>query len=113
MVMLYRASSLPTMAVLRSNCLSLSCNVLTFHVHIFIVSFRPQYWMTSPPRFADKSDWGQLFLGNLLYSLLHSERAVLPLNRAALTSWQDTCGTVTPMSMTIRPSHQGRQRAES
>ena len=61
MVMLYRASSLPMMAVLRSNCLSLSCNVLTFHVHIFIVSFRPQYWMTSQPRFADKSDWGQFF----------------------------------------------------
>ena len=62
MVMLYRASSLPMMAVLRSSCLSLSCNVLAFHVHnIFIVSFRPQYWMTSPPRFADKSDWGQLF----------------------------------------------------
>ena len=113
MVMLYRASSLPMMDVLRSSCLSLSCNVLTFHVHILIVSFRPQYWMTSPPRFADKSDWGQLFLGNFLYSLLHSERAVLPLNRAALTSWQDTYGTVTPMSMTIRPSHQGRQRAES
>ena len=86
MVMLYRAISLPMMAVLRSNCLSLSCNVLSFHVHIFIVSFRPQYWMTSPPRFADKSDWSQLFLGILLSSLLHAERAVLPLNRAALTS---------------------------
>ena len=110
MVMLYRASSLPMMVVLRSNCLSLSdsCNVLTFHVHIFIVSFRPQHWMTSPPRFADMSDWGQLFLGNLSHFLLHSEIAVLPLNRAALTSWQDTYGTVT-----IRPSHEGRQRAES
>ena len=113
MVMLYRASSLPMMAVLHSNCLSLSCNILTFHAHIFGVSFRPQllYWMTSPPRFADKSDWDQLFLGNLLYSLLHWERAVLP--QGALTSWQDTYGNMTPMSMTIRPSHQGRQRAES
>ena len=60
-MMLYRATYLPMMAVLRSNCLLLSCNVLTFHVHIFIFSFRPQYWMTSPPRLADKSDWGQRF----------------------------------------------------
>ena len=107
MVMLYRASSLPMLAALRSIPFPLSCNVLTFYVHIFMVSFRPQYWMTSPPRFADKSDWGQHFLGNLLYSLLRSEKAVLPLNWAALTSWQDAYGTVTPISITILPSHQG------
>ena len=113
MVMLYRASSLPMMAVLRSSCLSLSCNVLTFHVHIFNVSFRPQCWMTSSPRFAGKSGLGQLFLGNVFYSLPRLERAVLPLNRAALTPWQDTNGLVTPLSMTKRPSHRGRQRAGS
>ena len=38
---------------------------------------------------------------------------MLPLNRTAVTSCHDTNGTVTPMSMAKRPSHQGRKRAES
>lgn len=90
------ANSRAMMAVLRSGSALLSSSVLTFQQAIrspcccFCFVLRPYCWIASRPRYGGRLEWSQLFLGLLFSPPLHMKKAVLSLNRAALSLGQDT-----------------------